>query len=541
MKRKFTKFICSMLMFLFLVTICSMEADAAGVKFKVFNSEIINSTQKVTVRIPQAGTLYVRNGKKLVLKKSYTKADIVDITVPEQKSGTTLKFEYKNKKGKVIGVAKKKVKSITSRKYSKKVTMPTAYTYDLLPFQDTMYFNGKVDGRIIVKDGKGKTVGIGDLNRSFVSIKSKKGRVLYYYVEKGKYRSKIGTINVIPDEKLAKPSVKQKKQTLVIGGAKDSIVYLAIEDGEFERVGALVNGKITVSDLDIADGESYKVYLRNTNGVSSDWYEGTWSKVDFKYKINIINPYKYTLMNSLTIPVYIETNNPDPESFSVKINGETVFLQAEAYNFDDVKYEQVDDCLYYSDTFAKVEDGYIFCLNLNKSGRQEIQIYEHDNLAARKAISVKDYDKEYDKWLNTMIEKKRGKSSLETVNSCAAYVFHEFDYTAAIDYEDGTDKYANFVGNFGAFWERKEGTCWTSTRIVYDIATKLGLEASEEAPYGDHQNTIVKYKGKIYTIDATPLPTLIYENQVEKFNIKDILKGKVKASKYTLLDFKPGI
>ena len=101
----------------------------------------------------------------------------------------------------------------------------------------------------------------------------------------------------------------------------------------------------------------------------------------YDYKMFIVNKYKplYTTNNFSFVNIYIKTDNPSSEGFSVTVNGEHSVVGME---YSDVSVEGE----FVTGLPNKVEGGYLFSLSMKNAGSYTVSIEEIKRAAMRNTL-----------------------------------------------------------------------------------------------------------------------------------------------------------
>ncbi len=256
----------------------------------------------------------------------------------------------------------------------------------------------------------------------------------------------------------------------------------------------------------------------------------TKNQPKYKYDMEFLNEHGF--YSGLDVIVHIKTNNPYPwygtyDNFDTsKINvsvysldGERISGCGRAMSFADVHYI-VDDT--YNMHQCKVKDGFLVSISVDKAGTYEIRVeedipnstgvtnptYYNSNKKIQvcsKQITVLDYEKEENKYLDSLIESVKSEKTdydklrqLEDIISLRDYRY----------YATGDDDLLNSSIKTTPYWISRQLECISSTSLMRKIARKMNYSSAYvfSGQFGigassHHQALIDINKDGRYTLD----------------------------------------
>ena len=253
-------------------------------------------------------------------------------------------------------------------------------------------------------------------------------------------------------------------------------------------------------------------------------YYGPWTTPFFVEEMDPYTPagkaarYNYSLYylspvrtySDLERPVYIRTENPNPNSIELIIDGKSSLqivniLGKERY-YDDVEY------LCISDTDAKlqkVEGGYIGFLKVAKAGNCQLEVWElsSEGYAVAKTVPLEVLD--YEKAREAEFEKIIGKNTNPTMNPLGKM------RAVVSALEDGTYRYLTRHDGEGVQLAAQPNTPWfvvkrwdsaTSPAMLRLIAERIGgLENIHGGSnWDEHAYAFMTYDGNEYAFTVCP-------------------------------------
>ena len=186
------------------------------------------------------------------------------------------------------------------------------------------------------------------------------------------------------------------------------------------------NGCGSVYFTDVIYGYTHYIKIRAFTIKNNIKIVGPWSeisKVDLPiYDTEGTNPAKYTyevygldkqkadIYTECDKPLFIKTDNPDVDSFSLVCNGESPLIEVVAggttHIYDDIPYENDDS---ESDLLKKVKGGYIGYVYFKEAGTYNIEFREYYlsgyTVAKTVTVNVIDYDQAAAAWATDIINK----------------------------------------------------------------------------------------------------------------------------------------
>ncbi|MCI8280855.1 MAG: hypothetical protein HFI76_03960 [Lachnospiraceae bacterium] len=334
----------------------------------VITNTITDATTSIQVYGEKNAVLYVKNGKKVIAKKTYSSESVKTISIKAQKAGSTLEF-YLSKSGKKGLSVKKRVDKIAAQGRSKSIKSPVVSTKSIKATTTKIKVKGYKNTKLYIKNDSNKTVKSVTYTKNAVKTitipKQTATTALYFYAVKGNKRSAVVRKAVKDNAAPAKPTVKEKSSsTIVVKGELGSAVYVKYgTKASYTKKGFITskNGK-TISGLKPDSNGYYQVKLKDISGNTSS-VKKIKSKY-FKKKEETKDPvytYEITpLLPPFNSYFYVKTNNPDPASFRF-VDKSSVY-----YGKDDAPavIEAVDtrfmDVTYEKKSVGRVKGGYIF-------------------------------------------------------------------------------------------------------------------------------------------------------------------------------------
>lgn len=172
-------------------------------------------------------------------------------------------------------------------------------------------------------------------------------------------------------------------------------------------------------------------------------YFGPWSKTVIAREFDTQTPksgkaqYDYELYflsdmdtyTEKTRPVYLKTNNPDPNSFAVTVNGKSiaasVSIMGKNRYFDDVEYTCATDT---DRVWQKVKGGYLGQIEVAEAGQFTVEVREYYSdgyiVASSMPLKVLNYEAERDKYMAKVIADNTDSSmnSLEKMDAVCEFL-----------------------------------------------------------------------------------------------------------------------
>lgn len=273
--KKYCLFLAIFMVFMCSKTIFAKEvADVSEQTFTptVLTKEITSRTTSIKVYVYKDTTLYIENSSGVVFEKFYKKEGMKKISFGKQKGGTTLKFylvyKHSGKQGDVVNkkvvdlpeIATEKVGKIKTPGVQKNITNKTT----------TIKVQGYKNTTLIIKNDK-KTVKKVDFKKNQsknITIPAQKSGKLYFYLKKGKSRSKIISRNVKDVIAPAKPKVSINGSELVVKGEVGTKVYLKNGKGNWTYKGVILEKKgLAILRMSLTEEASYYcVKLKDGSG-----------------------------------------------------------------------------------------------------------------------------------------------------------------------------------------------------------------------------------------------------------------------------------
>ncbi|MBR6157466.1 MAG: leucine-rich repeat protein, partial [Lachnospiraceae bacterium] len=224
----------------------------------------------------------------------------------------------------------------------------------------------------------------------------------------------------------------------------------------------------------------------------------------YHYNITCLNRYS-PVFNDSNAPavLYIQTDNPIAGNFELEGTPQSLYGNIYVGGFEDIKV--IDDGLYTSDGIYKVDGGFVTLVNPPKAGIVTISVYERDeyrNIPTNASVTIDfhDYEKEYDLWLDQVINEYTStemtpKEKIETIVNTA---FKDWKYPE-VKAISGELEPIFVLANLGAFWQRKRMHSLTAPEVLVRIGEKVGynLETYDEWEYHAY---VHDQEGTMYTV-----------------------------------------
>lgn len=214
----------------------------------------------------------------------------------------------------------------------------------------------------------------------------------------------------------------------------------------------------------------------------------------YDYKMFIVNKYKplYTTNNFSFVNIYIKTDNPSSEGFSVTVNGEHSVVGME---YSDVSVEGE----FVTGLPNKVEGGYLFSLSMKNAGSYTVSIEEikegcyeeyafkgwktaenHCITDAKLNFTCEDYQTAYDQWIDSLVDTYT-KPDMTPEEKFYAIVRGEFSngrytYDEVVKKEDGTYRKAPTLADNGTIWQNHRLNSANSPKLLVSIGQRVGYD-----------------------------------------------------------------
>lgn len=258
------------------------------------------------------------------------------------------------------------------------------------------------------------------------------------------------------------------------------------------------------------------------------------SEEKYDYNIKIINPLNRILYNKVTIPFYLETDNPSSVNLSISADKEYEKVNS---TFADIQY--TGEVSNWSDSINPVTGGYIFCLRFGESGTNKIYVKSNDKVVYEYEITLNDYQSAESSWYSEVLASvtNTDMTPLQQIYAVENYMKEEFRY---ITNREGS-YVINLIGHYGGYFQNKEIDCWDATAILSNFAKRIGLESSVKS-IDMHRYLIIKYQDKEYELDASPYAYTNRFDTWETYDIKDIfINGTNNIKENTNIDYSQAV
>lgn len=253
-----------------------------------------------------------------------------------------------------------------------------------------------------------------------------------------------------------------------------------------------VNGKAVKKQSIVQDG--YYYYMPASGK--------TCYRSKYKYDVKIMNNPEYTLYTNNSIILFIQTDNPDTTSITVKGQDSNKIV-----TYDDIQY--LDN--FRTSGLNRVRKGYFTIISFEEAGTHTVTIFENMAKIAEIDIYVQDYKTARQEWYQSILDEVTDDSmtDYEKMDAICNYILANFKYLP----NDSNGYLRTFVTHQGAFFEVKEIDCIDAAGMMCSFASLLGLECEKTyAGYLNHYYAKVYINGTGYIFDATPQSDNIIDN-----------------------------
>ena len=156
--------------------------------------------------------------------------------------------------------------------------------------------------------------------------------------------------------------------------------------------------------------------------------EGT-APAKYTYEVYGLDKQKADIYTGCTKPLFIKTDNPDLNSFSLVCNGKSplvdVYSGGTTHIYDDIPYENDDSEV---TSLKKVKGGYIGYVDFDKAGTYDIEFREYSmsgyTVAKTVTLNVLDFNQAADAWTTDIINKTTtsNMTPFEKMDAVCAYL-----------------------------------------------------------------------------------------------------------------------
>ena len=153
------------------------------------------------------------------------------------------------------------------------------------------------------------------------------------------------------------------------------------------------------------------------------------AKAKYSYKFYFLDTAGIGLYGGVSKAVYIQTDNPDPNSIQLLSNGKTVLIKLSNLGggqyYDDIEYLNADD---YDNSLHKVKGGYVGEVEFKKAGNYDVEVREihKEGYVTAKTLhwTVKDYNTDLYAWMDQIIAANTNSSmtSFEKMDAVCEYL-----------------------------------------------------------------------------------------------------------------------
>lgn len=299
--------------------------------------------------------------------------------------------------------------------------------------------------------------------------------------------------------------------------------------------------------------------------IIAKWVDKT-KNLKYNYDFKFFNqPY-----SEATTALFIETNNPDPASFSVKYyksDGTENGVGVGKINYHDLSYagdeqgnsgslymELISDSMD-GDSGIEVTGGYVYTTSLQDHGETTIEVTELTRISNDKnspdyyriksrekkkigKITVKDFRKEQDKWANDVISKVSNGSNTkkEQMQAITKYLASIAKYRKNYIDKNGERQYLNLIVDQGVpSWVSNEWDSYSSPAYLCYFGEKTGYPLHNM--YGDYTVGTAEWQKYHFYAKSTQDGTLYQFCPSSLTNRYDNIHSKADVKKIDCLKY----
>ncbi len=244
----------------------------------VLVDEITDHTNKIPVYVYNRTTLYVKNGKDVIFQKYYKEEGRKTIKIKKQKGNSRLKFylvsKDSGKKGRVVTKSVEKLPVVANEKLDKDIAKPKVQK-EITSKTGSVRVTGKKGTVLVIKNEKKMLKRVKfkrDANKK-IAIPEQNEGVLYFYLKRGNYRSKVVS-RLVRDVTAPKaPRLKVDSGSVCVKGELGAEIYFKGANG-WRHLGTSISSKwncfLFGIDYNDIECEYFEVYLQDAFGNKSE-------------------------------------------------------------------------------------------------------------------------------------------------------------------------------------------------------------------------------------------------------------------------------
>ena len=152
----------------------------------------------------------------------------------------------------------------------------------------------------------------------------------------------------------------------------------------------------------------------------------------YTYELYALSSASTTLYDGCTYPIYIKTDNPDPNSFGFETDADLWGTTSASSMYPDIEHK--DEYVFTQADKIRVDGGYIWVFNADDPGTFEFEVREYQKdgyvIADKFNLTIGDYAKARDAWMDSIIAQATTSNmdKFEKMRAVSDYLLSRFKY-----------------------------------------------------------------------------------------------------------------
>ena len=185
-------------------------------------------------------------------------------------------------------------------------------------------------------------------------------------------------------------------------------------------------------DSEPSDSSTYSSWSAVTAIDIPDYSVHLAQEPKYTYELYVLSNASTTIYDGCRVPVYIKTDNPDPNSFGFVTDAGVWGTMLDSSTYPDIEFK--DEYVYTQADKIRVEGGYIWSFKVGEPGTFEFEVREYQKdgyvIADKFNLTVSDYEKARDAWMDSVIAQATTSNmdKFEKMKAVSNYLLAHFKY-----------------------------------------------------------------------------------------------------------------
>ncbi len=180
------------------------------------------------------------------------------------------------------------------------------------------------------------------------------------------------------------------------------------------------------------DSSTYSPWSAVTTFDAPDYSNHLAQDPKYTYEFYALSSASTTIYDGCTYPIYVKTDNPDPNSFGFATDAGMCSIAGASLMYPDIEFK--DEYVFTQAEKIRVDGGYIWVFNTEDSGTFDFEVREYQKngyvIADKFSLTIGDYTQAHDAWMDSIIAQATTSNmdKFEKMEAVSDHLLSHFKY-----------------------------------------------------------------------------------------------------------------